>query len=49
MKRRAEQGEKIEKKKGGKGEEERNEAGLDSQRLAAVLLTIWVTPAAVFL
>lgn len=48
-KRRIQEGEKIEKMKGGMGEEERNEAGLDSQRLAAVLLTIWVTPAAVFL
>lgn len=46
---REQEGEKTEKRKGGRGKEERNEAGLDSQRLAAVLLTIWVTPAAVFL
>lgn len=42
-------GRKDWEKEGRKGGEERNEAGLDSQRLAAVLLTIWVTPAAVFL
>lgn len=48
--RRAQEGEKDWEKRKGKGEEEgRNEARLDSQRLAAALLTIWVTPAAVFL
>lgn len=49
MKRRRErEGHKREKRKGGRGGgEERGR--LDSQRLAAVLLTIWVTPAAVFL
>lgn len=49
--RRAREGEKIERKGGTKkeGGEERKEARLDSQRLAAALLTIWVTPAAVFL
>lgn len=41
--RRAQEGEKGRTKKG--GEEARIEARLDAQRLAAALLTIWVTPA----